>query len=81
LIYAHGNGYGEEGPACNRPGFDWATYWARGGIMGSLGEPDAPPVMSLPAYGDHTRSISLVAGITTALLVREREGYGQRVDV
>jgi crotonobetainyl-CoA:carnitine CoA-transferase CaiB-like acyl-CoA transferase len=81
LIYAHGNGYGEEGPESNRPGFDWAAYWARGGIMGSLGEPDAPPIMSLPAYGDHTSSISLVAGITTALLVREREGYGQRVDV
>jgi len=81
LIYAHGSGYGEEGPECARPGFDWAAFWARGGIMNSLGEPDAPPVRSLPAYGDHTSAISLAAGIAFALLVREREGFGQKVDV
>ena len=81
LIYAHGSGYGEEGPESTRHGFDYAAFWARGGIMNMVGEPDAPPPMCLPGYGDNTSAMSMVAGITTALFVREREGIGQKVDV
>ena len=81
LIYAHGSGYGEAGPEYARPGFDYAAFWARGGIMNMVGEPDAPPPQCLPGYGDNTTAMSLAAGIAFALLVREKEGIGQRVDV
>jgi crotonobetainyl-CoA:carnitine CoA-transferase CaiB-like acyl-CoA transferase len=81
LIYAHGSGYGASGPEYARPGFDYAAFWARGGIMNMIGEPDAPPPMCLPGYGDNTSAMSMAAGIAFALFVRERTGIGQKVDV
>jgi len=81
LIYAHGSGYGEDGPESSRPGFDYAAFWARGGIMNMIGEPDAPPPQCLPGYGDNTSAMALAAGIVLALLVRERTGIAQKVDV
>jgi crotonobetainyl-CoA:carnitine CoA-transferase CaiB-like acyl-CoA transferase len=81
LIYAHGTGYGKEGPEATRAGYDYAAFWARGGIMRRIGEPGSPPPMALPGLGDSTGSITLAAGITLALLVRERTGVGQEVSV
>ena len=81
LIYAHGSGYGERGPEYSRLGYDYAAFWARSGIMKSLGEPGSPPPMCLPAYGDHTSSIALAAGVVLALFVRKQKGIGQEVDV
>jgi crotonobetainyl-CoA:carnitine CoA-transferase CaiB-like acyl-CoA transferase len=81
LIYAHGSGYGVNGPEALRPGFDYAAFWARGGIMNMVGEPDAPPPQCLPGYGDNTSAMAMAAGIAFALFVRERTGMGQRVDI
>ncbi len=81
LIYAHGSGYGASGPEYARPGFDYAAFWARGGIMNMVGEPDAPPPMCLPGYGDNTSAMAMAGGIAFALFVRERTGIGQKVDV
>ncbi len=81
LIYAHGSGYGEKGPEYMRPGFDYAAFWARGGIMNMIGEPDAPPPQCLPGYGDNTSAMALAGGIALALLVRERTGIAQKVDI
>ena len=81
LIYAHATGYGEKGPEATRAGYDYAAFWARGAIMRQIGEPDSPPPMALPGLGDSTGSITLAAGIVLALLVRERMGIGQEVNV
>jgi len=81
LIYTHGTGYGEKGPDRDRAGYDYAAFWARAGIMNSIGEPDSPPPMALPGLGDSTGAIALAAGIVLALLVRERTGIGQEVNV
>ena len=81
LIYAHGTGYGKQGPESTRAGYDYAAFWARAGIMNSIGEPDVPPPLALPGLGDSTSSIALAAGVVLALLVKEKTGIGQEVDV
>lgn len=80
LIYAHLTGYGPKGPNWAKPGFDHTGFWASSGIMASLGEPDETPPLQRPGMGDHVTSLAIVAGITAALFVRERQGLPQRVD-
>ena len=81
LVFVSVTGYGSEGPDRDRPGYDYAAYWARSGIMGMMGEPDDAPPAQRPGMGDHTTAM-LVAGSTAmALLHRGRTGEGQQVDV
>ena len=81
LIYASLTGYGRNGPDCEKRGYDVTAFWARSGFMASLREPDSPPVFPRGGLGDHTNSIALACGISTALYAREKTGFGQEVDV
>ncbi|WP_436348466.1 CaiB/BaiF CoA transferase family protein [Natronorubrum sp. FCH18a] len=79
LIYAHGSGFGEEGPYNRYPAMD-LTIQAISGIMDVTGFPDGPPVKTGIAVGDFMGGIHLVAGILGALYERERTGEGQFVE-
>jgi len=79
-IYLVLTGYGTEGPDRDRSGFDYAAFWARSGIMGSLGETGGPPIQQRPGMGDQATSLALTAAIGMALYERERSGKGQRID-
>ena len=79
-IYVSLTGYGTEGPDRDRSGFDYAAFWARSGIMASLGEADGPPTQQRPGMGDQTTSLALTAAVGIALYERERSGKGQRID-
>ena len=79
-IYLVLAGYGTEGPDRDRSGFDYAAFWARSGIMASLGETGGPPTQQRPGMGDQTTSLALTAAIGMALYERERSGKGQRID-
>ena len=81
IIYANLTGYGLRGPEKNAGGFDSVAFWARSGVMEMMHDPDAAPNISRAAYGDSITSLSLLAGIMTALFARERTGIGQQVDV
>jgi crotonobetainyl-CoA:carnitine CoA-transferase CaiB-like acyl-CoA transferase len=81
LIYAQGSGYGERGPDKEKPGYDFSAYWARSGIMATLGEPESLPIPLLPAMGDSISALCLAGGISTALFVREKTGEGQKVSL
>lgn len=81
LIYASFSGYGTEGPDAERAGFDYAAFWARSGIMGTLGEPPSPPPLCRGGQGDHTTALNLLAAILAALRLRDRTGEGQTVEV
>jgi crotonobetainyl-CoA:carnitine CoA-transferase CaiB-like acyl-CoA transferase len=81
LIFAGLTGYGRNGPDRETRGYDVTAYWARAGFMASVRDPDAPPVFPRGGMGDHTASIALACGITTALYARERTGTGQAIDV
>lgn len=80
LVYAFLNGYGSKGELAFDPGFDVISFWARGGLLGYLGEPDAPPVAALPAGGDVITGTYLAGGIMAALYGREQTGKGQKVE-
>jgi crotonobetainyl-CoA:carnitine CoA-transferase CaiB-like acyl-CoA transferase len=81
IIYANLTGYGRRGPEKDTGGYDTVAFWARSGVMELMHEADTAPNISRPSYGDSITSISLLAGILAALLIRERTGIGQEVEV
>jgi len=81
LICANLTGYGLKGPEKNAGGYDSVAFWARSGVMEMMHDLDQAPNISRGAYGDSITSISLLAGVMTALFVRERTGIGQQVEV
>ncbi len=80
IIYAQATGFGTRGPSKDRMAFDNTAFWVRSGIMSTLGEPDGPPVPLRGAMGDLTAAVFLTAAITSALLARDRFGFGQKVE-
>jgi crotonobetainyl-CoA:carnitine CoA-transferase CaiB-like acyl-CoA transferase len=81
LVYGYINGYGNKGKNADKPGFDLTAYWARGGVMGQMGEPDAPPPTAWAGFGDHPTGLFLAGGILAALLGRTQTGRGEKVEV
>lgn len=79
-VYASFSGYGTSGPDAWRPGFDYAAFWARSGVMQTLALPGAPPPLCRPGQGDHTTTLNLLAGVLAALRLRDATGEGQLVD-
>ncbi|MDP7619216.1 MAG: CaiB/BaiF CoA-transferase family protein [Dehalococcoidia bacterium] len=80
LIYVALTGYGADGPERDRLGFDYAAFWARSGIMASIGEEGSPPVQQRPGMGDHATSLAITSAIGISLFERERSGLGQRIE-
>jgi crotonobetainyl-CoA:carnitine CoA-transferase CaiB-like acyl-CoA transferase len=80
LVYGHGSGYGDSGPYTRYPAMD-LTIQAIGGVMGTTGFPDQPPVKAGPAISDFLGGIHLATGVVSALYQRERSGEGQYVEV
>ncbi len=80
-VYVSFSGYGASGPDQDRPGFDFAAFWARSGIMGLIGEPDAPPPLCRGGQGDHTTALNILAATLAALRMRDKTGEGQHVEV
>ena len=81
LVYASFSGYGTRGPDLARPGFDFAAFWARSGLMSLLGEPPSPPPLCRGGQGDHTTALNIFAAVLAALRLRDRTGEGQHVEV
>jgi crotonobetainyl-CoA:carnitine CoA-transferase CaiB-like acyl-CoA transferase len=79
LVYASLSGYGSEGRERDRAAFDYAAFWARSGIMASLGEPEGPPPTQRPGMGDHVTGLALAGAIAAALFARQRNGAGQEI--
>lgn len=80
LIYAHGSGYGDDGPYAEYPAMD-LTVQAMSGVMNATGYADQPPVKAGPAICDFMGALHLVVGIVSSLYERERTDEGQYVEV
>ena len=80
LIMARVSGFGQTGPARNRPGFGTMAE-AMSGIAALTGWPGTPP--TLPAFGmaDTMAAFAATVGILSALHERHASGRGQMVDV
>ena len=81
LIYANLTGYGLRGPEKNAGGYDSVAFWARSGVMELMHDLDTAPNISRSGYGDSISSLSLLAGVMSALFIRERTGVAQQVEV
>jgi len=80
LIYVTLTGYGVKGEEKDRLGFDYAAFWARSGIMSSIGNSVGPPAQQRPGMGDQVTSLSLTTAIGLALFDREKTGKGQKIE-
>lgn len=81
VVYASFSGYGTTGPDEDRAGFDYAAFWARSGIMGLLGEPDAPPPLCRGGQGDHATALNILSAVLAGLRLRDNTGEPQHVEV
>ena len=80
LIYAAASGYGPNGPEAGKPVYDFVGQ-ARSGIMNMVGSPEIIPQPIYGGIGDQMGGIMTGYGVLVALLVRERMGIGQKVDI
>lgn len=75
------SGYGEKGPDKDLPGFDFTSFFARGGVMGTMYDRDASPMVPIAGFGDHQVGIYLASGIIAALYRARETGAGDQVVV
>lgn len=80
LVYAHFSGFGNKGAESERPGFDTAAFWARGGEMIEWSNEGVYPVRPFLGFGDAVSSSMLLNGILGALIKKEKTGVGDYVE-
>jgi|YNPNPStandDraft_1061719.scaffolds.fasta_scaffold00647_14 crotonobetainyl-CoA:carnitine CoA-transferase CaiB-like acyl-CoA transferase len=80
LIYASVTGYGPLGPDAGRAAFDYQGQ-GKSGFMYCIGEPGMPPLLAQFGVIDQATAIMASYQVVIALLIRERFGVGQEVDV
>ncbi len=80
LIYCAITGYGQNGPACDRPGYDFIIQ-AEGGLMSITGPVDGEPAKVGVAIVDQTAGMFATISILAALHERSVSGMGQFIDI
>lgn len=80
LVVVRISGYGQTGPYRDRAGFG-SVAEAMGGLRYLVGFPDRPPPRVGVAIGDSLAGTFGTLGVLAALLVREKDGRGQIIDV
>lgn len=80
LIYCSVSGYGRTGPLAARPGYD-VLIQAESGLMSITGEKNGPPTKYGVAVSDITTGMYSAQAVLAALLVKERTGKGQHIDM
>ena len=80
IIYASISGFGQSGPERLKAGYD-LTVQGMGGIMSLTGDPSGPPYKVGTSISDILAGIYACQGILLALIARNKNGKGQKVDV
>lgn len=81
LVLGLVSGYGTVGPDAGLPGMD-VVLQAHSGLLAALGAEDGGvPRHSEVQVADYAAALLLLAGVSMALLARDRTGRGQQVDV
>jgi cinnamoyl-CoA:phenyllactate CoA-transferase len=81
LVYGQILGYGEKGPDKDKPGFDYTSFFARGGMAGTLYQKGEAPINMVPGLGDHQTGVFLASGVCAALFKAGKTGKGEKVTV
>ena len=80
IIMASASAWGRSGPWAGRGGYDHVAQ-ALSGVMYEQGEgPGGEPQALIGGFADQVGAMLLAFGVSTALLVRERDGIGQHID-
>lgn len=80
LVYGSANGYGPNGPDSHLPSFDGCGQ-ARSGLMISASDPRAEyPNRVAQGVSDQIGGIMLCLGVVSALVARNLQGVGQKVE-
>jgi len=80
LVYAATSGFGDSGPYRLKPAYD-VVVQAMGGVMSITGAEGGEPTRVGASIGDITAGIFTAFGVSTALLLREKTGVGQKLDI
>ena len=80
IICASGTGYGPNGPYAHKGGQDVLAQ-AMSGVMERTQDPSIPKSIYPTTLCDYSAGMHLVQGILAALLMREKTGRGQKVEV
>jgi crotonobetainyl-CoA:carnitine CoA-transferase CaiB-like acyl-CoA transferase len=80
LVYVAVSGYGHTGPKAGRSGYDVVAQ-GEAGLMAITGGPNDGPMRFPTPMADITTGMYAAIGILTALLVREKSGQGQYIDM
>ena len=80
IICASGTGYGPKGPYSHKGGQDVLAQ-AMSGVMEKTQDPSIPKSIYPTTLCDYSAGMHLVQGILAALLMREKTGRGQKVEV
>jgi CoA:oxalate CoA-transferase len=80
LIYASISGFGQTGAKADLPAFDLVAQ-AMSGLMAMTGTPDGPPTKVGDSFGDLTAGLFASWSILAALVERQRNGKGRRLDI
>ena len=80
IITCSVTGFGESGPAFQRPAFDMVAQ-GYGGGMSITGQAGAPPTRAGIPIGDLGGGMFSAVGMLAALHARERSGRGQHIDI
>jgi crotonobetainyl-CoA:carnitine CoA-transferase CaiB-like acyl-CoA transferase len=82
IIYCSGSGWGQDTPAARerRPGQDLLIQ-AASGLAYHTGKATEPPTFAGTSMVDASTALTLATGVLAALVARERQGIGQRVEV
>jgi len=84
LIYCSITGFGQDGPAAAKPGYD-AVIQAMSGLMSITGIPDGEPGAGPQKVGvavsDLNAGMYAATAILAALVERSRSGQGQYIDI
>lgn len=79
-VYCSITGFGQTGPRRDEPGYDFVIQ-AMSGMMALTGEPAGDPMKMGISISDLTCGLWSTIAVQSALLMRERTGTGQHVDM
>lgn len=80
VVYVSISSFGESGPLADKPGMDIVVQ-AMGGVMGLTGDPASGPIRVGVPIADFTGAFLSLSAVLLGLLVRQRTGSGQKIEV
>lgn len=80
IVYASITGYGQTGPYCDRPGYDFVVQ-SMSGLMAITGAQDGEPHKVGVAISDVTAGLFAATSILAALIHARATGEGQHLDI